>query len=135
MAGVEWVAAGVSLLGAGLAYVGARHGSQPEEEAVTQSQRDEWGRRFSEAIALLTSESGRQRTMGRALVDALLDSDLAQQDDRRIAQRVLAAAALSGWPEDVSPDAPEGIAPHIVDALAVVEDDGAEQSAGGQGER
>jgi len=29
--------------------------------------------------------------MGRALVDALLDSDLAQEDDRRIAQRMLAA--------------------------------------------
>jgi hypothetical protein len=112
------------LLGAGLAYLGARHGSRPEQQAVTQSRRDEWGRRFAEALTLLTDESPRQRAMGRALIDALLDSDLAQADDRRIAQRMLAAAALSGWPEDVPPTRQTG--GQIVSAVedvAVVEDD------------
>jgi hypothetical protein len=112
------------LLGAGLAYLGARHGSRPEQQAVTQSRRDEWGRRFAEAMTLLTSESSHQRAMGRALIDALLDSDLAQADDRRIAQRMLAAAALSGWPEDVlSTRQMGGQIVSAVDDVAVVEDD------------
>jgi hypothetical protein len=112
------------LLGAGLAYLGARHGSRPEQQAVTQSRRDEWGRRFAEAMTLLTDESPHQRAMGRALIDALLDSDLAQADDRRIAQRMLAAAALSGWPEDVlSTRQMGGQIVSAVDDVAVVEDD------------
>ena len=112
------------MLGAGLAYLGARHGSRPEQQAVTQSRRDEWGRRFAEAMTLLTDENPHQRSMGRALIDALLDSDLAQEDDRRIAQRMLAAAALSGWPEDVLPTRQTGgRIVSTVDDVAVVEDD------------
>ncbi len=49
-----WIAAGAALLGAALAYVGARRGSKPEAQAVTQSERDEWGRRFTTAIELMT---------------------------------------------------------------------------------
>ena len=94
MAGVEWVAAGVSVVGAGLSYLGARRGSRPELQAVTQSERDEWGRRFATGIALMTAAEPRQRAMGRALVDALLDSDLAQPDDRRIARALLTATVL-----------------------------------------
>ena len=67
--------------------------------------------------------------MGRALVDALLDSDLANDDDRRIAQRMLAAAALAGWPEDMAPTRQTGgQAVSAVDDLAVVEDDEASGS-------
>ena len=94
MAGVEWVAAGVSVVGAGLSYLGARRGSQPELQAVKQSERDEWGRRFATGIELMTAAEPRQRAMGRALVDALLDSDLAQPDDRRIARALLTATVL-----------------------------------------
>jgi hypothetical protein len=75
-------------------------------------------------MTLLTDESPHQRAMGRALIDALLDSDLAQDDDRRIAQRMLAAAALSGWPEDVLPTRQTGgQVLSAVDDVAVVEDD------------
>ena len=95
MEGVEWVAAGVSVVGAGLSYLGARRGSRPELQAVLQSERDEWGRRFATAITLLTAADPRQRAMGRALVDALLASDLAQPDDRRIARALLTATVLA----------------------------------------
>ncbi len=133
MSGVEWVAAGVSLIGAGLAYVGARHGSRPERQAVMQSQRDEWGRRFSEAIELLTCESERSRTMGRALIDALLTSDLAQSDDRRIAQELLRVASIAGLSdrsrqELALPSAGRPV-PESVDVVDVVADDDYSESA------
>lgn len=75
-------------------------------------------------MTLLADDNPRQRTMGRALLDALLDSDLAQADDRRIAQRLLAAAALAGWPDDVAPARQTGgQIVSAVDDLDVVEDD------------
>ena len=75
-------------------------------------------------MTLLADDNTHQRAMGRALVDALLDSDLAQEDDRRIAQRMLAAAALAGWPDDVSPARQTGgRIVGAVDDVAVVEDD------------
>ena len=75
-------------------------------------------------MTLLADDNPRQRTMGRALLDALLDSDLAQADDRRIAQRLLAAAALSGWPDDVAPARQTGAQiVSAVDDLDVVGDD------------
>jgi hypothetical protein len=75
-------------------------------------------------MTLLADDNPHQRAMGRALVDALLDSDLAQEDDRRIAQRMLAAAALAGWPDDVSPTRQTGgRMVNAVDDVAVVEDD------------
>jgi hypothetical protein len=134
MSGVEWVAAGVSMVGAGLAYLGARHGSRPEEEAVTQSERDEWGRRFATAIDLMAEESERRRAMGRALLEALLASDLAQPNDLQLAQGLLRAAVLGGIPaselggipaEEFGPRSTGGrfTAP-TVDDLDVIEDDG-----------
>lgn len=112
------MAAGVSLAGAALAYVGARRGSRPDALAVRQSERDEWGRRFSEAIGLMTDESAQRRAMGRALVDALLESDLAQPDDLRIARSLLRATALAPSPAP-SPSGTQpaaGMAPSTHDA-------------------
>lgn len=118
---VDWVAAGVSLAGAALAYVGARQGSRPERDAVIESRRDEWGRRFSQAIDLLGSPTATQRSIGRALFDALLDSDLAGADDRRIAAALVQSGVLQSLPPSVRS---AGIAARAVDEVQFVEDDG-----------
>lgn len=118
MAGVEWVGVGVSLIGAGLAYVGARRGTRSEARAVTQSERDEWGRRFSAALELIADDSPRRRALGPALIDALLDSDLAQAGDRRIAESVLTSFVLRGSAATGLPPPSPGAA----DDVAVVED-------------
>ena len=122
-----WVATGASLIGAGLAYLGARRGTRPEADAVTESQRDEWGRRFSTAIELMTRPGARDRSMGRALFDALLDSNLATADDRRIAEHLVTASVLAQLPVSAQSDlraATAGVAPHVVDDIEFVEEDG-----------
>ena len=127
-----WVAAGVSLVGAGLAYLGARRGTRPEADAVTESQRDEWGRRFSTAIELMTRPGARDRSMGRALFDALLDSNLATADDRRIAETsghgVRAGPAARVGPAGTTSRV--GAHAHVVDDIEFVEDDGTSNDAG-----
>jgi hypothetical protein len=128
-----WVAAGVSLIGAGLAYLGARRGTRPEADAVTESQRDEWGRRFSTAIELMTRQGSRDRSMGRALFDALLDSNLATADDRRIAEHLVRASVLAQLPVSAQSEiraAATGALPHVVDDIQFVEEDGVSNEAG-----
>ncbi len=130
-----WIAALVSLIGAGLAYVGARQGSRPERDAVTESRRDEWGRRFSTAIDLMIRPGARDRAMGRALLDALFESDLATDDDRRIAQRLLAASVLSAVPVSAQREIEPrqvGVTAAAVDDIEFVEDDGASTTAGSE---
>lgn len=122
-----WVAAGIALIGAGLAYLGARQGTRSAAQAVTESQRDEWGRRFSTAIELMTRPGARDRSMGRALFDALLDSNLATADDRRIAEHLVTASVLAELPVSAQPDtraATPGASPHVVDDIEFVEEDG-----------
>ena len=132
-----WVAAGISLIGAGLAYLGARQGSRPEAQAVTESQRDEWGRRFSIAIELMVRPGTPDRSMGRALFDALLDSDLATADDHRIAEHLVKAAVLAALPVSAQPDmaaAATGASPHVVDDIEFVEEDWTGNDTGPEGE-
>jgi hypothetical protein len=127
-----WVAAGVSLIGAGLAYLGARRGTRSEADAVTESQRDEWGRRFSTAIELMTRPGARDRSMGRALFDALLDSNLATADDRRIAEHLVTASVLAQLPVSAQSDlqaVSTGPRPHVVDDIEFVEEDGTSDGA------
>lgn len=122
-----WVAAGISLLGAALAYLGARQGTRSEAQAVTESQRDEWGRRFSTAIELMTRPGARDRAMGRGLLDALFESDLATADDRRIAERLLQASVLVDVPVATQRElGPHAVRPSVepVDDIEFVEDDG-----------
>lgn len=121
----SWAAAAASLIGAGLAYVGARRGTRPEHDAVVESRRDEWGRRFAQAIELMTSDSASQRSMGRALFDALLDSDLAGPDDRRLAEHLVRAAVLAPLPASaqLSRSLPAGRRANVVDDIRFVEDD------------
>lgn len=128
VAGADWAAAAVSLLGAGLAYVGARRGSRPERDAVVESRRDEWGRRFAQAIDLMGSATPAQRAIGRALFDALLDSDLAGPDDRRIAARLVQSGVLEALPPGLRLPV-SGVVAHVVDDVRFVEDDDAVDTA------
>jgi uncharacterized membrane protein YcjF (UPF0283 family) len=133
-----WVAAGISLVGAGLAYLGARQGTRPEAQAVTESQRDEWGRRFATAIELMTRPSARDRSMGRALFDALLDSTLATADDRRIAEHLVEASVLAPLPTSAQANlrpASAGSSPRAVDDIEFVEDDDTDSDAEPEGQR
>ena len=128
-----WVAAGIALIGAGLAYLGARQGTRSAAQAVTESQRDEWGRRFSTAIELMTRPGARDRSMGRALFDALLDSNLATADDRRIAEHLVTASVLAQLPASAQSEIRAASAralPHVVDDIRFVEEDGVDTEAG-----
>lgn len=122
-AAVEWAAAAVSLLGAGLAYVGARRGSRPDRDAVVESRRDEWGRRFSQAIELMGASTSSQRAIGRALFGALLESNLADADDVGLGEALLRAGVIDPLPSQLrSPGA--GTVVKDVDEVQFVEDDG-----------
>lgn len=75
-----------SLVGAGLAYFGARAGTGQREK---QGRREEWGRRFTAALAEIGSRDERQRTIGRVLLATLARSELASPEERQMADRLL----------------------------------------------
>ena len=102
VSGVTWlvpVSALVgSAMGASLSYLGARAGARANDRATEQREiagrREEWGRRFATALSLLGEPDLRERRIGRALLAALLDSQLATDEDRLIAAEILATEAL-----------------------------------------
>ena len=77
-------------LGSAFAFWASRGATRTEREA---RRREEWGRRFTTALEGITSPDPISRATGRALLEELLDSDLASADDRRAARAVLDAAA------------------------------------------
>ncbi len=77
-------------LGSLLTYLGGARATRARSE---ESRRAEWGRRFTAALAALTSADGTARATGRALLVELMRSGLATADDRREAAAVLDAAA------------------------------------------
>lgn len=76
--------------GSAFAFWAARGATRAEREA---RRREEWGRRFSIALDRITSADPISRATGRALLEELLGSALATDDDRQAAQAVLDAAA------------------------------------------
>lgn len=58
-----------------------------------QARREEWSKRFFEALSYVADESPRKREIGLGLMEALAQSELAGPDERRLmeisAQRVL----------------------------------------------
>ncbi|MEP6851059.1 MAG: hypothetical protein ABJA87_00100 [bacterium] len=85
----------------------------------------------------MTDADERRVLVGQALLDALLDSDLAQDDDRRIATRLLresALAPLGPVPPQLPPllppqpaEAGPGLRPEV-DDVEFVQDDGDEDA-------
>jgi hypothetical protein len=70
----------------------------------------------------LTTGDGRQRAAGRALLDELMSSDLASEDDRLAALAVLKATA--NYDQHRGQDLRLAIPPDQVDDTGVVEDTG-----------
>jgi hypothetical protein len=118
---IELVYGVFSFLGAGigsaLAYLGTRSATRAER---TARRREEWGRRFTAALQAVTSEDARRRATGRALLVALMRSELATEDDRRDAAAVLDAAATHTPQGDLRMTPPTG----DLDDLEIVRDTG-----------
>jgi len=97
--------------------------------------REEWGRRFVAAITQLSSDSARQRRLGRTLVEQLLKSTLATEDDRETAERLLEEDVVEPVEKDGTAllallaefDAEAGGAAHALDDVEMVEDDESEE--------
>jgi len=126
----EFLAALFAFLGAGvgsgLAFWTSRSQTSVEREA---RRREEWGRRFTTALDRATSPDPAARRAGRALLRALLASELATADDRLEAQRVLDAIATGDGGRDLRLLLPSG----NLDDVAIVRDTGSEDSGGDSG--
>jgi hypothetical protein len=114
--------------GAWLAFLGTRSSTRVADAA---GRREEWGRRFAQALGLLADEHPRQRQIGRALLVQLLDSELATDDDRATADRVIAFDAEPTRTQLAALPALDGL-----DAARFVRDDGLNgEDEGGGSER
>jgi len=132
----EWLAAILAFIGAAIgsaaSFWAARRDTEAESRAAADdlsqreraSAREEWGRRFTAALADLNSdESFRRRHFGRIVLGAMVDSDLTSAEDRRLLEEVLLAHARFDEEGDEVGLGAEGM---LVDDVRVVEDDGDE---------
>lgn len=132
----EWLAAILAFVGAAVgsaaSFWAARRDTEAESRAAAEdlgqreraSAREEWGRRFTAALADLNSdESFRRRHFGRIVLGAMVDSDLTSAEDRRLLEEVLLAHARFDQEGDEVGLGGEGM---LVDDVRVVEDDGDE---------
>lgn len=85
-----WLAPSASFVGAGLAYLGAWAGTRQRER---QGRREEWGRRFTAALTAMGGDEERARMIGRALLSELSRSEIASEEERRLADYLLQADA------------------------------------------
>jgi hypothetical protein len=97
-AAVSWQALVLGFLGAvigGVAtqLVAGRYSRQATAQRELAGKREEWGRRVKRALTLAVADSERARVGGFALLDALLDTDWADETDRRELQAVGVALA------------------------------------------
>jgi len=119
-------------IGSGATFYAARRDTQAQSEAAAKdltqreraSAREEWGRRFTAALADINDQdSFRRRELGRVVLVELATSDLATPEERELADSVLMAdARLDGEGDEVALARP-GM---VVDDIDVVEDDGDE---------
>ncbi|MEP6797240.1 MAG: hypothetical protein ABI890_03790 [Lapillicoccus sp.] len=90
----EWLTALLAFLGGGLgaslSYAAALRGDRQRE---TAARREEWGRRFTAALADLGDDSARRRRLGQGLLERLASSDLASSEERALAREMLVEAA------------------------------------------
>ncbi|KRE41907.1 hypothetical protein ASG74_05325 [Knoellia sp. Soil729] len=136
----EWWPAILAFVGAavgsGASFYAARRDTQAQASAAADdlhqreraSAREEWGRRFTAALADLNSDdSFRRRQFGRIVLAALVDSDLTSPEDRQLLEDVLLAHARFDQEGDEVGLGAQGMA---VDDVRVVEDDGDEAARG-----
>lgn len=132
----EWWPAILAFVGAavgsGASFYAARRDTQSQAAAAADdlrqreraSAREEWGRRFTAALADLNSDdSFRRRELGRVVLVELVSSHLASSEERELAESVLTADARL----DVEGDEVDlGRRGMVVDDVIVVEDNGDE---------
>lgn len=99
---MDWTIVAVpaaTVLGAGLAVFGGWLAARQREHAA---RREEWGRRFEVALQELSNRSSPERIfVGRAILKALARSDLASNEDRRLAVEILSRDAdLASLPDN-----------------------------------
>lgn len=127
----DWLAPALSFVGGGagawLAFLATRSSTRVADAA---GRREEWGRRFAQALGLLADEHPRQRQIGRALLVQLLDSDLATGDDRATADRIIALDAEPTRTQLAALPSPDEL-----DAARFVRDDGSNGEDEGSSER
>ncbi|KGN31957.1 hypothetical protein N802_19140 [Knoellia sinensis KCTC 19936] len=136
----EWWPAILAFVGAavgsGASFYAARRDTQAEAETAAKdltqreraSAREEWGRRFTAALADLNSDdSFRRRHFGRIVLGAMVNSDLTSPEDRRLLEDILLAHARFDQEGDEVGLGSEGM---LVDDVRVVEDDGDEAGRG-----
>lgn len=132
----EWWPAILAFVGAavgsGASFYAARRDTQAQADAAARdltqreraSAREEWGRRFTTALADLDADdSFRRRHFGRIVLGAMVNSDLTSPEDRRLLEEVLLAHARFDQEGDEVGLGVEGM---LVDGVRVVEDDGDE---------
>lgn len=136
----EWWPAILAFVGAavgsGASFYAARRDTVAQSEAAARdltqreraSAREEWGRRFTAALADLNSDNSfRRRQFGRIVLEAMVKSDLTSTEDRTLLDDVLLAHARFDQEGDEVGLGAEGM---VVDGVRVVEDDGDEAPGG-----
>ncbi len=112
-------------LGAGFGYRATLRATRVEHDA---RRREEWGRRFTAAMAAVTASHPRQVATGNALLRQLLRSDLATEEDRKEARAVLEVVATI---QHGYGDLHLVLPPEHLDEAEIVEDTEMEPTEGG----
>jgi hypothetical protein len=103
--------------GAAGAYVAAARGLRQRER---QARMEEWGRRFTAALAASASDTFSQRALGREVLVNLAESELSDAEDRKLARAVLEALTRL---DDEGDDLAQVLRGLPVDDVLFVEDD------------
>lgn len=110
-----WVAPATTAIGAVLAYFGARAGTRQRARADLRS---EWRERFAIALGELAEGADpKRRDAGRTILRSLATSAFANDEDRALADAVLADSAPDG------PDADSGATDCDLDEMTATWDD------------
>jgi hypothetical protein len=92
---------GIGVLTVVVAFFVMRNGFRSTTKVDQAARRTEWWRRTQWAIDLALDSEERRQEVGVLALNQLLDSELAQQDDRDVANAVMAALVLEA---DIDPD-------------------------------
>jgi len=92
---------GIGILTVIVAFLVMRNGFRSTTKVDQAARRTEWWKRTQWAIDLALDGEERKQEVGVLALNQLLDSELAQQDDRDVANAVMAALVLEA---EVDPD-------------------------------
>jgi hypothetical protein len=96
-----WVQLSIGILTIAVAFFVMRNGFRSTTKVDQAARRTEWWKRTQWAIDLALDPEERKQEVGVLAMNQLLYSELAEQDDRDVANAVMAALVLEA---DVGPD-------------------------------